>query len=87
MIPIYLTVEPHGQSMSFDETVDVMYKLFKDKSLRVFGISGGDEGDVQLKRGFFKNSLEVYLPDDVYDIAHVSEIVDIIDQSFLSVNS
>ena len=87
MIPIYLTVEPHGQSMSFDETLDVMYKLFKDKSLRVFGMSGGDEGDVQLKRGFFENSLEVYLPDDVYDIAHVAEIVDIIDQSFLSVNS
>ena len=86
MLPIYLTEEPHGEMLSFNDTLDIMYKLFKDRSIRIFGMSGGDEGDVQLKRGFFKNSLEVYLPDDEYDIAHVAKVVDIVNQSFLSVN-
>ncbi len=86
MLPIYLTDDPHGLMLSFNDTLETMYRLFKDRSIRIFGIRGGDVGDVQLKRGYFKNSLEVYLPDDAYDIAHVSKIVDIVDQSFLSVN-
>ena len=78
------TSERYGETMTFYDTMETIYKLLHDRSIRVFGTRAErGMGDVQIKRGVFKNALEVYLPNDDYDVAHVSEVIDILDQSFL----
>lgn len=87
MIDHKFSSERYNQSMVFDDVMDGLYKLFKQRSIRVFGIhAAGGVGDLQIKRGYFENSLDVYLPRDEYDLAHVDEMIDMIDQSFLSPN-
>ena len=70
--------EPQGDTLSFYDTTEVIYKMFREKSIRIFGIHGQGDGDVQFQKGYFENSLELYLPDDTYDIAHIAEMIGII---------
>ena len=81
MLSLNLKSEPCGDKLNFYDTMELIYKYFKNKSIRVFGTRIGD-GDVQLKWGYFENSIEVYLPYDHYDFMHVSEIIKVIDDIF-----
>ena len=81
MIEIDLKETPNGETLDFDMTMEILYDHFKNNSIRVFGIRVG-EGDVQLKGGYFENSVEVYLPYDHYDMVHVAELINIIESVY-----
>ena len=81
MIEIDLKETPNGEILDFDMIMDILYDHFKYNSIRVFGMRVG-EGDVQLKGGYFENSVEVYLPYNHYDMVHIAELINVIERTY-----
>ena len=80
--------EYSGNKMTFEDVQYALQHIFKGKWLRVLGIKPIDakEGHVHIRQGWHKQSLNVYLPWDTYDLLQVDQVVEIVDQCFLSLN-